>query len=123
MAFIRDPNAGPTAKIADGGTLFDDTVAATSPLTLSKTLVCTPGATGVVFRIYCSVNGSYVVKYIDEGGAIRTLRTSAAYTSSATLVEVAISSFVRESFIEFTPSSAPCTLFIDGYAQGPGMTN
>ncbi len=120
MGFISDPNLGPTPKIPEGGTLFDGPLADTSTV-MSKTVVSRPLSSGMVFRIQCDQNGSYVLRYIDSHGVIRPLQASTAYTSASGLVEIRKDGFVREAYVEFTPSAPATNLFIEAWSYGRGF--
>lgn len=120
MGFIKNPNGGPTPKIPDGGTLYDDDATGLDTA-VSKSVVSRPFSSGLVFRIQCDEDGTYNVRYIDANGSIRSYYPSEQSYSTATdgLLEVNLDSFVREAYVRFVPAG-DCSLFIEAWSYGRG---
>jgi len=118
MGFIADPNAGPTPKMAESGVLFNDSVS-NGVAVLSKSLVSRPLSTGLTFNIRSTQDGTYYVRGIDLDGNIYTITGSTAYAASSGTVAVTYTRFIREAYIEFTPS-ADATLYVEAYSFGRG---
>lgn len=93
---------------------------ASGAVAVSKSLVSRPLSLGFELNIRANVNGSYTIHGIDLSGKIYHIQSATAYTASSGTTNVTFARYIREAYVEFTPSSNATELYIEGFSYGRG---
>lgn len=93
---------------------------ASGAVILSKSLISRPLSTAFEVNIRSSADGSYTIRGIDLSDKIYTIQGATAYTSSSGTVNVNFARFIREAYVEFTPSADATDIYVEGFSYGRG---
>lgn len=106
----------PANQVPDGGILYDATITSTVAIA-TKSVVSRLFSMGCVFLISSSQNGNFRIMYVAADGTRFEYQGSTAYTGG-TFIKVNIQHYVREAYVEFTPSAGSGTLYVEGWSYG-----